>query len=125
MQVALPTLSRLLNENVIELKFIRRRVKPGANPTRRMLCTNSAVILNSREGREALHFKPSSKPLRYNPTSRNLIVVWDIFMQDYRTVNVDRCNLIAQIPANDEFWRYFSEVLSKMTPAQKITFMSV
>lgn len=125
MKVALPTLVRLLQENVLELKFVRRRAKPGASPTRRMLCTNARMLLDSREAREALHYTPSKTAPRFNPTAKNLVIVWDIFMQDYRMVNTDSCDVISQIPANDEFWRYFSDVLSKMTPEQKITFMSV
>ena len=125
MKVALPTLARLLQENVLELKFIRRRPKPGASPTRRMLCTNARMLLDSAEAREALHYTPSRQPPKFNPRAKNLVIVWDIFMQDYRTVNVDSCDVISQIPANDEFWKYFNEVLYKMTPEQKLTFMSI
>lgn len=125
MRVALPTLSALLRDNVLELKYVRRRPKPGASPTRRMLCTNSSMLLDSREGREALHYKPTRQSPRYNPTSRNLIITWDIFMQGYRTINVDQCNIVSQIPANDEFWKYFNETLYKMSADQKVTFMSI
>ena len=125
MNVALPTLKRLLEENVLEIKFIRRRPKPGHSPTRRMLCTNSRTLLDSKEAREALHYVPSKQQPRYNPTARNLVIVWDVLMQAYRTVSADKCQLISQIPANDEFWEYFSTTLYKMTPAQKITFMEI
>ena len=53
------------------------------------------------------------------------LITWDIFMQGYRTVNADRCELISQIPANDEFWRYFSDTLYKMSADQKVTFMNI
>jgi len=125
MNVALPTLNRMLQDNVLEIKFIRRRPKPGSSPTRRMLCTNSRVLLDSQEARTALNYVPSKQPPRFNPTAKNLIITWDIFMQGYRTVNADRCELISQIPANDEFWRYFSEELYKMSQDQKITFMNI
>ena len=125
MQIALPTLSRLLQENVLEIKFIRRRPKPGSSPTRRMLCTNSRVLLDSREAREALNYVPSKQPPAFNPTAKNLVITWDIFMQGYRTVNADKCELISQIPANDEFWRYFSDTLYKMSADQKVTFMNI
>ena len=125
MHIALPTLNRLLQENVLEIKFIRRRPKPGSSPSRRMLCTNSRVLLDSREAREALHYVPSKQPPAFNPSARNLVITWDIFMQGYRTVNADQCQLISQIPANDEFWKYFSEVLYKMSPDQKTTFMNI
>ena len=128
MHVALPTLSRLLNDNVLEIKFVRRRPKPGHSPTRRMLCTNSRELLDSkeaREAREALHYVPSKRPPRYNPTAKNLVVAWDILIQGYRTINAEKCQLISQIPANDEFWEYFGNTLYKMTSAQKLTFMEV
>jgi hypothetical protein len=125
MQVALPTLNQLLQENVREIKFVRRRPKPGSSPTRRMLCTNAATLLRSREAREALHYTPTKQPPKYNPRAKNLLIVWDIFMQAYRTISVDSCELISQIPANDEFWKYFNEVLYKMTPEQKTTFMNI
>ena len=125
MRVALPTLRRLLEENVLEIKFVRRRQRLNQSATRRMLCTNCSTLLNTPEGREALRFVPSKQSPKYNPTSRNLVIAWDIFMQGYRTINVEACELISQIPANDEFWKYFSETLYKMSPEQKMTFMSV
>lgn len=125
MKIALPTLRRLLEQNVLEIKFVRRRFKPGAPSTRRMLCTTCPTLLNTPEGREALNYTPSKQPPKYNPTSRNLVIAWDIFMQDYRTINVESCELISQIPANDEFWEYFGNTLYKMSPAQKMTFMSI
>lgn len=125
MLVGRPTLDRLLQDHVVEVKFTRRRPKPGSSPTRRMLCTNSRALLESREAREALRYVPTKRPIRFNPAAKNLIVTWDIFMQDHRMINTDHCELISQIPANDEFWRYFSEVLYKMSAAQKTTFMNV
>jgi hypothetical protein len=124
MKIALPTLRRLLEQNVLEIKFTRRRPKPNAPPWRRMLCTTCPTILNTPEGREALHYTPTKQPPKYNPTSRNLVIAWDVFMQGYRTINADSCELISQIPANEEFWKYFSETLYKMSPEQKMTFMS-
>ena len=125
MRVSLPTLRRLLEENVLEIKFVRRRPRVNQSATRRMLCTNCSTLLNTTEGREALKFVPSKQPPKYNPTSRNLVIAWDIFMQDYRTINVESCELISQIPANEEFWEYFGNTLYKMSPAQKMTFMNI
>ena len=125
MNIALPTLNRLLNDNVLEIKFLRRRPKPGHSMTRRMLCTNSRLLLDSKEGREALHYVSSKQPPKFNPNAKNLVITWDILVQGYRTISVDKCQLISQIPANDEFWKYFSETLYKMTPQQKATFMEI
>ena len=125
MKVALPTLRALLEQNVLEVKFTRRRPKPNAPPTRRMLCTNSRQILNSIPGRETLHFRNTYKPPKFNPSTKNLIIAWDLFKQDYRMINCDNVTVIAQIPGNEEFWTYFTEVLYKMTPEQKTTFFNI
>lgn len=73
----------------------------------------------------ALNFKPATNPPEYNPLQKNLIVTWDIFMQGYRTINMDACELISVIPANQQFWNYFADNLTNMSSAQKINFMDV
>ena len=124
MKVSLATLRTLVQNNVTEVKFFRKRPKPGYGPTRRMLCTSSFSLLNSTEGRLALNYRPTSKPPRFNPSQKNILIVWDIFMQDYRCVNTAACNLVTTIPANKEFWNYFTQKLAKLTPQQKINFMN-
>ena len=125
MKVALSTLKTIVQNNVVEIKFFRRRPKPGYPPTRRMLCTNSFVLLNSTEGRLALNYRPTNRLPRFNPIQKDLLIVWDIFMQNYRCVNMAACNLISTIPANKEFWKYFNAKLSKLTAQQKISFMNL
>lgn len=124
MKVALPTLKTLLELNVIELKFTRRRPKPGVPPTRRMLCTNSSNILRSEPGRKLLNFKESIKPgPRFNTRAKNIVIVWDILVQDYRCVNVDDCDVVQVIEDQEQFWKYYNDVLYPMTPSQKTAFM--
>lgn len=124
MKVSLPTLKSLLLNNVAEIKFFRKRLKPGAPPTRRMLCTNSLSLLNSTEGRLALNYRRAVKMPKFDPTMKNLIITWDIFMQDYRCINLQACDLIQVIPANKEFWKFFNEKLAPLSAPQKITFMN-
>ena len=123
MRVSLKTLQKLLQNNVVEVKFNRRDPKPGDSPTRRMLCTNSGDLLYSVEGKMALNFVGTAKGPTYNPRKKNLIVTWDIFMQNYRTITMDTCQLISVIPADQTFWNYFTENLAEMTARQKQTFM--
>ena len=125
MRIGLPSLARILQQNVVEIKFARRNPKPGKPPFRRMLCTNSGSLLTSTKGRMALNFKPTYQPPEYNPMQKNLIITWDIFMQNYRSINMDSCELISTIPANDLFWNYFTDKLTNMTAPQKISFMDV
>ena len=90
-----------------------------------MLCTNSARILKSEPGRETLHYRPTFKGPRFNPATKNLIIAWDIFKQDYRMINCDDVMVISQVPDDEEFWTYFTEVLYKMSPGQKETFFDI
>lgn len=124
MKASLPTLRSLLLNNVVEIKFNRRRLKPGAPPTRRMLCTNSLSLLNSPEGRLALNYKRAIRYPKFDPTAKDLIITWDIFMQDYRCVNMVACDLIQVIPANKTFWTYFNDKLAGLSAPQKINFMN-
>ena len=124
MRASLSTIKTLQKNNVLEIKFLRRRDKPGSPPTRRMLCTGSLKLLNSPEGRIGLNFRPAYNRLSYNPDIKNLIVTWDIFMQDYRAVNMNACDLLAVIPVTD-FWNFFNEKkLGVMSPRDKIAFMN-
>jgi hypothetical protein len=124
MKVSLPTLKGVLLSNVGEIKFVRRRPKLGAAPTRRMFCTNALKLLNSMEGRLALNYRPALNTPHFNTSQKNLLITWDIFMQDYRCINMAACELITFIPAGKEFWKYFNEVLAGMSQKQKIEFMN-
>lgn len=128
MKVGASTLRVLLENNVLEIKFKRRRVKPGAPATRRMLCTNCPIILQSEPGRQTLHYQPSFSTPKYSPASKNLVIAWDIFKQDYRAISVDNCELISQMPISGdgrEFWEYFNSTIHPMTPGQKQAFFDV
>ena len=85
-------LDPLLLNNVCEIRFPRRIVKPGQGPTRRMLCTKSLSLLDSVNGKISL--------------------------------NMNQCDLIQQIPANDDFWEYFNESIYPMSADQKLNFMN-
>ena len=124
MKVSLPTLKNLLLNNVTEIKFFRRRPKPGSPLTRRMLCTNSFSLLNSVEGRLALNYTQAIQAPKFDPATKDLVITWDIFMQNYRCINMSACNLIQVIPANKQFWNFFNEKLAKLSSDQKINFMN-
>jgi len=123
MRVSLASLKPILQNNVAEIKFMRRNLKAGSPPYRRMLCTGCLKLLNSPRGRIALNFRPAYNQPSYNPFQKNLLITWDIFMQDYRMINMDACEMVNMIPANN-FWKFFNEKLALMSPQQKIIFMN-
>jgi hypothetical protein len=122
MKTTLSSLRALLKENVCEIVFVRRRPRANRPPFRRMLCTLDENLLNSVNGRLSLNYKPSSALLPYNAESKNLLPVWDIFMQDWRMVNMNECDLVETIK-RDDFWKYFNEKLIPMSPQQKMQYM--
>ena len=125
MRVSQSALTKLLEKNAVELRFSRRRPIAGSSPTRRMLATNDGMLLNSAAGKTALNFRPASGRLKFNPTQKGLVLTWDIFMQDYRLVPAESVDVVSVIPTTppEEFWKYFSEVLSRMSGTDKEQFM--
>jgi len=127
MRMGRGALSMLLMTNVVELKFRRRIEKPGAGDFRRMLCTNDKGLLMSTLGRNILNYDPPRGPgLPYNPSDKNLIVAWDIFLQDYRMINcndVDVISVLKTSPDPKPFWEYFNQHLLPMPAGQKSTFI--
>ena len=123
MRLSLNGLSSLLKSNAAEIVFRRRR--PGPTPFRRMLCTNDLKLLQSIPGKLALNYRRPTGYPPYNPTRYNLLIVWDLFMQDFRMVPVDATEVISVLPTtpSDDFWNYFNEKLSTMSASDKISFM--
>ena len=123
-QVSLNTLRGLLLQNVAEIRFQRRVLIPGSTTFRRMWCTNSSLLLNSFNGKAVLNYRSPSRGYNFDVAGKNLIVTWDILMQDYRNISMDNCDLLRSIPANDEFWKFFNENILIMSTQQKINFMN-
>jgi len=118
-------LKNLLAGNVCEIVFVRRRPEraPNRPEIRRMLCTMDYDLLTSFNGKISLNFRMPKTGRRIDEVKHNIVVVWDIFMQDYRNVSMEQCHLRQTVPGDDTFWKYFNDVLLKMTPAQKQQFM--
>jgi hypothetical protein len=89
-----------------------------------MWCTKSYSLLNSINGRISLNYRPPHSGKHVDEARDNIVVVWDILMQDYRNVNMQQCDLIREVPANQEFWKFFNENIYIMSPEQKIAFMN-
>ena len=129
MRISLLSLRALLLNNVVELRFKRRNKKAGFKDYRRMLCTNDQRLLNSVAGLKALNYVPAlhGTGLPYDPTAKNLVCVWDLFMQNYRMINCNDCDVVSVIqtyPDPKKFWEYFMNQLTKMNAGQKLMFMN-
>jgi len=124
MIVTQQTLKALLLENVLDVRFVRRRPVAGKPPTRRMLCTKSFKLLNSTNGKIVLNYTPPKHEKQFNESIENACVVWDILMQNYRVVSADQVDVIREIPANDAFWQTFNKEILPLTAEQKIQFMN-
>lgn len=133
-------LKRLALTHAVEIRFVRR-TKGRLPRMRRMWMTLDPLLLNSAAGKKILNFRRPRFSPAYNAASKNLLVVWDIIMQDWRAVPVDAVDVIQggrTIPtrsvknptntknnkrAQDEFWFYFQTSIAKMTPQEKSSFM--
>lgn len=118
----------VLQNNVVEFKWVRRIPKTGAAITRRALGTNSYKILNSEFGFKVLRFKPPTEPNPIDQLTHNLVTYWDVFRQEYRNSACESLYMIKLIPVtNDQevnrFWMYFRDSIKNMTQQQKIEFM--
>jgi len=114
-------LDRILRREAVEIAFIRRRPEraQGRPFLRRMLCTNSMEILNSEQGIRRLNFHKPRGGKKLNEKLHNIVVVWDIIMQDYRNVAVEACFLIEQ-KAEPDFWEYFEKKFGSMGASEKM-----
>ena len=127
MRLGRTALWMLLHTSAVELRFSRRREKPGFGDYRRMLCTTDMKLLLSTPGKRVLNFVPAYGSLKYDPAAKNLVVTWDIFMQNWRMVNCNDVEVIAVIktsPDPAEFWKYFYERLANMSAQHKAKFMN-
>lgn len=129
MKTSLPQLKSLLEGNVVEIKFVRRRPKAGSPPTRRMLCTTANTLLDSLAGQAVFKFAPPTKGKKYNPLAHNLIIAYDLFKQDFRAINAESVDVLSTIPVMteeqmNEFWIYFNNNIAPMSADQKVQFIN-
>ena len=129
MFISRENLKALARTHVCEIKFRRRHLVAGKSPYRRMLCTSAQNILNTLDGKLTLNYRVTTPPPYrnpyYDPNRYNLVILWDIIMQDYRAVNMSYCNLIARVPANEKFWEYFRDNIFHKSPAEKSSWMNM
>ena len=127
MRLGRTALNILLATNAAELRFRRRIIKSGFGDYRRMLCTNDQRLLQSAPAKRIFHYETPNNTLKYDPSSKNLIVTFDLFMQNFRMINCNDVEVIAVIKTSPDpapFWKYFYERLVDMSAGQKARFMN-
>ncbi len=124
-QIYRAELKNLLTYNVCEIVFVRRRPEraPDRPEIRRMLCTIDQNLLTSPNGIKSLRFRRPKTSRRLDEVKHDIVVVWDLLMQDYRNVSMDTCYLRQTIPTDITFWKYYDNTLLKLSPQQKLQFM--
>lgn len=127
MRLGRTSLETLLLYNAIELKFKRRITKGGNNQYRRMLCTKDIKFLQSAPSKKVFRFTIPTGALKYDPRSKNLVVAFDLFMQNWRMINcddVDAISIINTSPDPTKFWKYFYASIYQMSTNAKQSFMN-
>ena len=117
------SLQELLLHNVCELTFTRRRPVKGRPMQRKMLCTNSTSLLKSTDGLFVLHFSEPTKSPSVDLIKANLVVTWDIMMQEFRNIPPESCHILRKWEDNDKFWTFFKAEIYPMSPGDKIFYM--
>lgn len=120
-------LETLLRYNAVELRFRRRLEKRLFNQFRRMLCTKDIKFLQSGPSKQVFRYVNPTGALKYDPRAKNLIVAFDLFMQNWRMINCDDVETIAVIktsPDPSDFWKYFHARIYTMSSGAKAAFMN-
>ena len=117
-------LKNTLLTSVLEIRFLRKIPAEGKSAYRRMLCTNSTELLDSFNGRQVLNYRVPTKYPKFDPASNNIVITWDILMQNFRCVSTYNCQVLKTFPPNDNFWEYFNKNILIMNTAEKILYMN-
>ena len=123
-------LKEVLQDSVVEVAFVRRIPKLGYTPSRRMLCTNSRMLLDNIESKIALRFRAPMGSLPYNADAKGLITVWDLCWCGFRHISVESHDVISIMPVRNEdeilqFWTYFDQFLSKLDPQARANYGNI
>lgn len=114
----------LVQSNVLDIRFVRRRPRASRPPTRRMLCTLNSEILLSVNGRTVLNYLPPANNLPYTISDKGLVMVWDILMQNFRMVSSESVSILEKFPPGEEFWNHFNTNIRTMDGQAKQSFMN-
>lgn len=126
-------MAKFVSQNVVEIVFVRRRRAKDpsvTSKTRRIICTTNQLLLRSPFGMKTLKYKLPYYEPPYNAAAKGLLTVWDIFMRDWRNIDVKSCVLIKKknedslpIYVNDQdgiekFAKFYNTKLTRINPRQ-------
>jgi hypothetical protein len=84
------------------------------------------TLLRSTPGQTILNFRMPTGSLGYDPVQHNLVITWDLFLQNWRAVPCESVEVIAVISTNppSKFWQFFMENLKPMSGQHKRQFIN-
>lgn len=79
--------------NVVECRIVKRD-----GTSRTILCTRSALLLDTPEGRYYLHWKRPKKRPHWSPKQHGNSIVWDIQKEDWRQIHCANITILRRVP---------------------------
>jgi hypothetical protein len=127
-------LEEFFAQNIVELKFTRR-IKPPwykkdretghLSYQRRMLCTSNWRYIKSPRVRYLYNWKkPKSRRGKAWYRKRKLVIVWDIMMNDWRMVSLDKYKIVGytsikSLERQDEWTEFYRAHINKLPENKK------
>ena len=119
------TLMSFMHNHVVELRFTRRHNKMGYKDTRRMVCTTNWKFLSSVFTRRIFNWNtPKSRRGVSWYKQRNLIIVWDLMVENFRIIPVTDIRFVSAYKCTSliekgRFILFYRRNIRTLTPTQE------
>ena len=119
------TLTSFLHNHIVELRFTRRHPKTGFKDSRRMVCTANWKFLSSVFTRWVFNWNtPKTRRGVSWYKQRNLIIVWDLMVNNFRIIPVTDIRFVSAYKCNSlmekgRFILFYRRNIRKLTPTQE------
>ena len=125
-----------LQKYVAEIVFVRRRRAKDPSvttKTRRMICTLNFPLLTANA--KIFNFKRPQKSPPYNAASKGLVTVWDIIMQNWRSIDIKSAVIVQKSDVSGlpmyvnskvdmaKFIDFYDKKIARMSIGEKRKFM--
>lgn len=130
-------LKKLLLTHCVEIKYQRRHPLVDS-ATCRLFCVGAYpnfqdnLFLKTSGAKIAFYREPKGSPPyppkpQYNPDEKNIVITYSIFDMDYRSITINRANVIRAFPVDNKenikkFWEYFNTKIVNMSVQEKTDF---